>query len=307
MPLQQVTRFTPLEKTQCTAFFFSSSFTAWVPALAVLATQTLCFVFFINAASLDFGADTVWKYSFSCPRDSEVCRSDSDVSRVGWFFFTLFGVIHLTPDMLNGLKLVWGASKHGFTKKGLHIFIGGCFLFTITALALYATVVFNVATSRSDVEMIFNTVVLLFVNDLDEKMFTSLHTINSEWLEKITSEIAGSFRGNIKVDIQYAAANHELRDEQTRRIEQIEKKLLEKIMRVETEYEKLKTEYNKLKTEVKGLKARHTTKSIKIKTIQHTTKNIKIKTIQAIVIAENKKLQERSSRLRNRASNKEQG
>eukprot|EP00957_Ditylum_brightwellii_P207358 15352612-Ditylum_brightwellii.AAC.1 len=206
-------------------FFLSSSFTAWATAIAVLATQTLCFVFFINAASLEFGEENIWSYSFSCPRDNLGCRRNSDVSAVGWIFFGLFGFIHLTCDMLNGLKLVWGASAHGFSKRGFHIFIGGCFLFTITAIALYATVVYNVATSRSDVEMIFNTVTLLFVNELDEKMFISLQVISAEWLEKITSEVTDSFRGNVRIDIQYAAANHEIRHEQTRKIEQIEKKL----------------------------------------------------------------------------------
>uniref|UniRef100_A0A7S4VT91 non-specific serine/threonine protein kinase n=1 Tax=Ditylum brightwellii TaxID=49249 RepID=A0A7S4VT91_9STRA len=43
-------------------FFLSSNFIAWVLAIAVLFAQGVCFVFFIQAASLDFGAEKDWVY-----------------------------------------------------------------------------------------------------------------------------------------------------------------------------------------------------------------------------------------------------
>uniref|UniRef100_A0A7S4WD27 Uncharacterized protein n=1 Tax=Ditylum brightwellii TaxID=49249 RepID=A0A7S4WD27_9STRA len=150
-------------KDSAYSFFLSSSPIAWVLAITVLATQALCFGFFIDEAKLEFGDDRFWRYSFFCPRNNLECRNESDVTSIGIIFFVLLALIFLLVDILNGLKLVWGTSKYGFSKESFQIFVGGCSLFSITCLALYATVVYNVATSRSNVDMIFNTVILFFV------------------------------------------------------------------------------------------------------------------------------------------------
>jgi len=218
----------------------SSNVTAWVLALAVLATQALCFTFFIDAASLDFGDDRIWIYAFSCPQNNLDCQKTSDLTSVGWIFLTVFALVYLVCDIWSGLKLVWGVSKHGVSMKSFRVFIGGCSLLSITSLALYATVVYNFATSRSTLDMIFNTVILLFVNDLDEKLFTSLHVISPNWLERITTEIATNFKGRVRINIRYAASNHELRHEHKVRIAHLEHQMAQRSITVKRNKAKIK-------------------------------------------------------------------
>mmetsp|Transcript_27199 Transcript_27199/g.40018 ORF Transcript_27199/g.40018 Transcript_27199/m.40018 type:complete len:534 (-) Transcript_27199:114-1715(-) len=245
------------------SFFLSSNVTAWVFAIAVLTTQTLCFGFFIDEASLEFGYDRMWRYSFSCPPNNLNCRDDSEVTAFGWIFFALFGFFYLTSDMINGLKLVWSASKYGLSRKGFQIFFAGCCLFSITALALYATVVYNVATSRSNVDMIFNTVILLFVNELDENLFASLHAIIPEWLENTTSEIAASFDGNVRINVQYANANHQLRDDHAGRIKNVDKKLARRSNAIKT----IEARHTKLKKYVADIRAKQAAENKEVKRV----------------------------------------
>mmetsp|Transcript_24706 Transcript_24706/g.32764 ORF Transcript_24706/g.32764 Transcript_24706/m.32764 type:complete len:421 (+) Transcript_24706:1-1263(+) len=245
------------------SFFLSTSVSAWALATTVLAVQALCFGFFIDEASLEFGSDKLWRYSFLCPRNNPDCRNTSEVTPSGWIFFALFAFVYLLCDMLNGLKLIWSASKHGLSQRGFQSFIGGCALFTITALALYATAVYNVATSRSNVDMIFNTVILLFVNELDEKLFASLHAIIPEWLENTTSEIAASFGGDVRMNVQYANANHQLRDDVVKRIKNVDKKLARRSNAIKT----IEARHTKLKKNVACIRVEQATKDREMKRV----------------------------------------
>eukprot|EP00957_Ditylum_brightwellii_P002438 187571-Ditylum_brightwellii.AAC.1 len=72
-------------------------------------------------------------------------------------------------------------------------------------------------------------------------MFTSLHVISPNWLEKTTSKIVDSLSGNVRIDLQHLAANPKLRNEGSRKIEKKLAKKSNAIMTGETEHEKLKT------------------------------------------------------------------
>jgi len=165
--------------------------------------------------------------------------------------------------MINGLKLVWSASKYGLSRKGFQIFVAGCCLFSITALALHATVVYNVATSRSNVDMIFNTVILLFVNELDENLFASLHAIIPAWLENTTSEISANFDGDVRINVQYANANHQLRDDHAGRIKNVDKKLARRSNAIKT----IEVRHTKLKKNVACIRVEQATKDREMKRV----------------------------------------
>mmetsp|Transcript_15332 Transcript_15332/g.22600 ORF Transcript_15332/g.22600 Transcript_15332/m.22600 type:complete len:1118 (-) Transcript_15332:82-3435(-) len=176
------------------SFFFSRNPIAWLLAILVLITQASCYWIFVDRAMLDFEDDEVeFIYRFVCPRNSLDCRFTSDVTHIGWFFFVVILAIFLLADLVNGIKLVWSASSHGISRKTFQVLIGGVSLSLITAFALFSSVVFNISISRSSVELIFNTVILLFVTELDERLFDILDVISHHWLKKITSEIETDF------------------------------------------------------------------------------------------------------------------
>jgi len=169
-------------------FFLSNSITAWLLAIVVLGAQVICFSVYIDGASLVFDSDKDWVYQYVCPRDNLDCRITSDNGGLGWIFFAVFLAVHLLSDIVNGLKLVWNAPRYGLSWKTCQCLFGGFCLFSISALALYSSVVYNVAISRSNLELIFN--------ELDEKMFSCLETISPKWLEMTSGEIKATFSNN---------------------------------------------------------------------------------------------------------------
>jgi len=94
---------------------------------------------------------------------------------------------------VNGLRLIYRSSRNEVFLKSLQSLVGGISLFTITALAAYSSVVYNFAISRSNLHLLFNTVVLLFVNELDENLHKSLQALCPKWMEKIHNQIIHNF------------------------------------------------------------------------------------------------------------------
>ena len=61
------------------------------------------------------------------------------------------------------------------------LFWSGFSLVCLTMLALFASTVYNVALAESNTEMIMNAVILLFINDIDERVLLILNSFAPEW------------------------------------------------------------------------------------------------------------------------------
>jgi len=197
-----------------------------VLAIVVLVAQVICFFQYIDGASLVFDSDKDWVYRYVCPRNSLDCRFTSDVGGFGWIFFAIFLVVHLLSDFVNGLKLIWNAPRYGLSWKTCQCLFGGICLCSISALALYSSVVYNIAISRSNLELIFNTVILLFVNELDEKMHSCLETISPTWLEMTSDSIKATFSNTN--DLVENTGGEEVQDsilDHQRRINELEEEI----------------------------------------------------------------------------------
>jgi len=172
------------------SFIFSDRALPIAIAIATLFAQGFLFFIFIRAAQLDFNdAGKDWVYSYVCPRDGD-CRNTSDTSTDGWAFFAILVAVHLAPDIVNALKVFWLGTKGDalLSKEYTMCFFGGLSLFSITALALYSSVVYNIAIARSDTELITNAVIILFINDLDEQLYVLLRVICPKWLDSLWIE-----------------------------------------------------------------------------------------------------------------------
>ena len=107
----------------------------------------------------------------------------------GWIFFSVLMAVHLAPDIINALKVLWTCIKgSSLSKEFARCFVGGLCLLLITALALYASVVYNIAIARSDTELITNAVIILFINDLDEQLYVLLGVICPGWLDSLNEK-----------------------------------------------------------------------------------------------------------------------
>lgn len=69
------------------------------------------------------------------------------------------------------------------------LFLSGCILFFLTALACITSFVYNLALAHSDPELIVNAKFLLFINEMDEQFLNLLDSLAPGWMGKRYLEI----------------------------------------------------------------------------------------------------------------------
>jgi hypothetical protein len=72
--------------------------------------------------------------------------------------------------------------------------VGGACLVMITAFTAYSSAVYNIAIARSNTDIVVNSVVILFITDLDEQFYRVISTASPNWLEKLKEEQACNLR-----------------------------------------------------------------------------------------------------------------
>ena len=75
---------------------------------------------------------------------------------------------HLLKDIVNGSKLIVlsGKQRHSL-KSRIRFFFGGMFTIATSLFALFVTTVYNQAIAASNTALIENSVIVLFITDLE--------------------------------------------------------------------------------------------------------------------------------------------
>jgi len=143
-------------------------------------------IIFIFIEAGDITKDgNLWLYSLSCPDDSMVCSDQSLTNFWGWFTFTLILAVFLLPDFLNGILLFYECSVD-FNLQGLFTAL---MLLNVTLLSVVASSIFIYATSISNIAIIKDAVIVLFLNSIDEQIYMIVERIAPGWVEDIETEI----------------------------------------------------------------------------------------------------------------------
>jgi hypothetical protein len=72
--------------------------------------------------------------------------------------------------------------------------VGGACLVIITAFTAYSSAVYNIAIARSNTQIVVNSVIILFIIDIDEQFYRVIFTVTPKWLEKLKEEQACNLR-----------------------------------------------------------------------------------------------------------------
>ncbi len=196
----------------------------WLGAFVTLGLQIFILAFFIIASEANLQDDKIdIKFTWKCPRDSHKCDNKADLTGAGWIIFSVLMFAFLAKDMINGCKLIYHSSRRYDPGPGPRIryFIGGVSLCFITLFALYVSccncnevsfephpipmhlihnmlvllialaqvsTVYNNVIASSNTEMILNSVVVLFVMEIDEYIFSALGAINRKWTGEADTE-----------------------------------------------------------------------------------------------------------------------
>mmetsp|Transcript_34458 Transcript_34458/g.60582 ORF Transcript_34458/g.60582 Transcript_34458/m.60582 type:complete len:182 (+) Transcript_34458:5970-6515(+) len=98
-------------------------------------------------------------------------------------------VAHLLKDIINGSRMVVlsGKERHDIPTR-IRLFFGGTLLGAVSIFTFYVSSLYNGVIATSNTEIILNSVVILFICDVDELIYDILIVINSGWVKRMTHQ-----------------------------------------------------------------------------------------------------------------------
>jgi len=166
-------------------FFLGTSWIGWLIVLVTMVLQIWMLLQFVAGSEIDLSSDKVdLSYTFKCPRDQDKCKNTSNLTlQGGWAVFAILMIAHLLRDIINGIRLIVLSAKerHSIHSRSRY-FIGGTLMLAVTSFTLYASTIYNASIATSNTDIIVNSVVILFITDVDELFYEILMVINHRWV-----------------------------------------------------------------------------------------------------------------------------
>lgn len=146
---------------------------------------------------------------------------------------------YLAKDIINGSKMiVFGAKSRHSLHTRLRMSLGGMLLIIVTGFALFASTIYNKAIATSNTEIIYNSVIILFVTEMDEKYLEVLVAINSDWVDQIDKQLEMKpDNNNDKEEDEESRTSTSVctKSEEVEKLKRQLELLTERVLRMETE------------------------------------------------------------------------
>lgn len=114
--------------------------------------QALSFYDFLKRSNVN-DPNTEWAFPYVCQSNSKECLNDASQSCFGWFM----------TDFVDCMLQLRRAAAYLFD---LRLFISGLELFFLTALTFATTIIYTLALTEFDPELVVNAIFLLFINEM---------------------------------------------------------------------------------------------------------------------------------------------
>lgn len=173
------------------SFLLGTTFIGWLIVLITICSQMWMLFVFVQGSEIDLSDDqSDLAYTLKCPRDDDECRDSSDLDWRGWTVYAILMSANLLKDAINGAKLiVLSAKRRHSSNTKARLFFGGTLLTSVTSFTFYVSTIYNAAIATSNTEIIMNSVVILFITDVDELVYDILTVINPDWVETMSPEV----------------------------------------------------------------------------------------------------------------------
>lgn len=117
---------------------------------------------------------------------------------------------YMGKDIVCGAKMIIlsGKARHGVSQR-IRFFVGGSLLGCVSVYIFYSSTIYNISIATTNTELIYNAVIILFIMEMDERIFDTIDAMNQKWVDRVTKrkemdEITMSGRssnaGNSKAD-----------------------------------------------------------------------------------------------------------
>jgi len=137
-------------------------------------------------------SDTLAAYKHTCPSHLLDCTTASKVTSMGFSLFTIIVIAFLATDFADGSLMIYECIRKP-SKSG--IFAGTLLLF-ITCYSFAVSFIYNRAVGLSNVEVMTDAAILLFLNEIDEQILVLLEKIVPDWIKMIDDKIEKKFGDN---------------------------------------------------------------------------------------------------------------
>jgi len=165
-------------------FFLTPSAQGWFVGLFCALAQMATLFLFIDSADIANEISDL-EYSVTCSMNSIKCDDENSLDLYGALIFGLILSVWLMKDVIASIKLLLIA----MWKKNIDYFFGSMIILLVTALSAWTSVYYNLAIATKNTDLIVNAVILLFVNELDERMFQLVDALNLSWAGEVEESI----------------------------------------------------------------------------------------------------------------------
>jgi len=124
-------------------------------------------------------------YSMSCSKNSLYCEDTESRSSFGYSIFALILTAWLLKDIVGACKLfllsLW--------QRKIDFFFTSSVIIVVTLFSSLTSIYYNLAIATKDTDIITNAVILLFVNEIDEKLYQLTEAFGIEWIKEVNESL----------------------------------------------------------------------------------------------------------------------
>mmetsp|Transcript_3404 Transcript_3404/g.6302 ORF Transcript_3404/g.6302 Transcript_3404/m.6302 type:complete len:226 (-) Transcript_3404:71-748(-) len=168
-------------------FILGESIMGWIVSGIIVVVQFSVLTLFFKASKFDSGKDSAWQYKWRCSTHGS-CIEDVP-TKTGWSFFTILVIVKLLPDLYTAIWLVFNSPGGRKRHKKFLCFVAGSVKFAFSLYSFIVSIAYNLATAGSDIDLVINSVIILFVNDLDEQLLRACKFAFPTFVDEIMKTI----------------------------------------------------------------------------------------------------------------------
>jgi len=124
-------------------------------------------------------------YSMSCSKNSLYCEDTESRSSFGYSIFALI----LTAWLLKDIVGAWKLFLLSLWQRKIDFFFASSVITVVTLFSSLTSIYYNMAIAKKDTDIITNAVILLFVNEIDERLYQLTEACDIEWIKEVNESL----------------------------------------------------------------------------------------------------------------------
>jgi len=163
----------------------TNSYIAWLIAILQFTLQIGVLCYFLSAADIA-QTDNDWELNFICPSNNLKCEPLNSVAPFTNELCAFIIILFLFRDFVDGFLIIY----EGINISDVNSILAGLALLFVSLFALVVSLLYNHAICRTTTAYFQNAAILLFLNDLDEKVYAALQHLCPFWVKHLEADIA---------------------------------------------------------------------------------------------------------------------